>query len=367
MVDPRVPAGTLVVHVVARSGAPIAGAPVTLLETIQNIAQGNTDRRLSQVTNASGEARFSGLDTSLRNSYVTRVDFDGGSYDVPSFRSLDTAGHRITVPVFPSQSDPTSALVGMRGFVYVMLREGEFVFDVLYRIFTMGEHAWVPQDVQLDLPRGATGVTPSEENPGFVPEGSRVRLGGTYPPGQKDVRFSFRIPSENNAMETFRLGVLPNVAELRVLAEAAPGMELRVPGFEPVQEATGPEGSPVLITRHLTTAGAKSPPHVSIELMGLPVIGPERWYAVIVAAALGLLGLVGAFLTRRRGRTQEEEADRKKARRLILGDLLLLEESHRAGEVGPQTYAQARRELLFALARLEDPDTPAPEKSAVRA
>ncbi len=352
--DPSLPGDVLVVSVVGSHGKPVKGVTVVLQETLQSIAKGNQEATRRATTGADGRARFENLDTSLKNSYSTQVTYDGAVYEVPPFRNVASSGHRITIPVFPSTPDPHEALVGLRGFVYITLREGQFAFDVLYRVFSMGKKTWIPQSIVLDLPAGAQAIQPAKENPGFVADSGKVRLEGNYPPGQKDIRFTFHVPSENEETKDFSLDLPPNVAEIRVLVEKTPNMELRVRGFEPVQQAAGPKGNQVLVTRKVTKPGTPSPQTVTIQLFGLPVTGPERWYVVAAAGLLAAMGLGGALFSRKTQRDREERADREQARQLILDDLVLLEKSHQGGEIGPETYDQARRQLIFALARLED-------------
>jgi hypothetical protein len=93
---------------------------------------------------------------------------------------------------------------------------------------------------------------------------------------------------------------------------------------------------------------------LEISLGGLPVPGPGRWVALLVALGLVLGGVVvrgaGSKMAGVRG-AHPEEVDA--ARLLILNELRDLERVRREGTVGPRTYEQARRELVDALARLE--------------
>jgi hypothetical protein len=150
------------------------------------------------------------------------------------------------------------------------------------------------------------------------------------------------------------------VAEVRVIAETAPGMTLNVPGFEPVQEARGPEGTKVLVTRRAMTPGQGLLQTIDVQLSGLPMVGPERWYAVALAIALAAAGLW--FATGPARRSQLGRSDVRKARKLLLEDLAALEQAKQRELVGPQTYERARRDLLQALARLED-EAPSPPAS----
>lgn len=349
--DASLPPGEVLVIVLSAGETPLANATVTLHETVQNIAEGDAKREQVLRTGADGQALFRGVDTSVRAIARISVQALGAEYSVDDFRPGEHTGQRITVPVFESTSDPTEAMVGMRGFVYVQLREGEFVFDVLFRVFSLGRKTWVPSGVHLDLPSGLLAFENVANTAADGPHGAK--LTGSFPPGQRDVRLNFRFPAGQAEEEFFRFSLPPHVAEMRVITESAPGMALQVPGFEPVQEARGPEGTRVLVTRRALTPGEEMLTSIEVRLSGLPTVGPERWYAVAVAAVLALSGL---WLARRPAsrRGPAERAEVSRARRLLLADLSALERAQAAGDVGPQTYERARRELLLALARLEE-------------
>jgi len=349
--DSTVPPGRVVVQVRKDGETPFAGATVILHKTLQNIAEGDTKHDVSARTGPTGEVSFDGIETSVRTVARVSVRALGAEYEVPEFRPLEGSGHSIVVPVFDTTPSPTEAMVGLRGFIYIQLREGQFVFDVLFRVFALGDKTWVPNGLQLDLPSGLTGFEGVEG--GVVQAGAHAaRLTGSFPPGQKDVRLNFRMPAGRAETEAFQFSLPPNVAEMRVITEYAPGMSLKVAGFEPVQEARGPEGTRVLVTRRLAVPGEQALPNLTVELSGLPTIGPERWYAVGAALALALTGLW--FSRRTRQGAGPGAGEVREARRLLLQDLRSLEAARAGGEIGPQTYERARRELVLALARLEN-------------
>ena len=301
-------------------------------------------------------ARFDHLKTALRFSYGVSLDFHGAHYEVAPFR-LTKSGHRIVTQVFEPTADPKEALIGMRGFVYAQLREDVFHFEVLYRVFNMGKKAWIPKDVGLTLParNEAVETPPGTADGQFVAENGSVRLKGTFPPGQHDVRFTFNVPSRNQDRETFTIGTLPHLAELRVLADSAPGMSMDVPGFDPVEETIGPEEKKVFITRRLAKEGETHFGTVTVELGGLPVIGPTRWFFVLGAAILTLSALFSAFFRRHSDASDGDVRQRDEARELVLTDLVQLERAFQEEKIGPRTYEQAKRQLLDALSVLEQP------------
>lgn len=360
--DAAVPPGSVIAEVVGPSGQRLPNIEVTLVESFESVAEGNATKERRARTDASGQVRFDQLDGALRYSYELRTNYQGARYQVPPFRAMDGQGTRAQLVVFPATNDLREAFVGMRGFVYVRLQEDSFQFEVLFRVFSMAQSTWIPKDVGIELPNGFRGIE-SEPNGDahFVETPGGVRLEGSFPPGQRDVRLTFSVPSRNRASEEFRLTTLPHVAELRVLADAAPGVTMTVPGFEPPERTMGPSDSEVWITRRMAEAGAAHLPPVAIQLSGLPVVGPERWFAVALAALGALAALWFAIRSKGEKQKDEERADRVDAERLLLDDLVLLEAARERGDVGERTYEEAKQELLDALARL---DLGVPSKAA---
>jgi hypothetical protein len=350
---PDFPPGTILVEVRDGDDKPLSGVPVTLGEAFESVAEGKHENAHNAVTGPDGVARFAALSTSLRSSFTPRVDYLGGHYALDPFRASEKQGLRVLLHVYPATSDINQSFVGMRGFVYVTLRESAIHFELLYRVFNMSRVAWVPDGVSISVPSRATGFSPKPGATRFEVDGQRLVVLGTFPPGERDLLIQFQVPSENNESELFALGVLPHVGELRVLAEAAPGVTLRVPGFEAVQRAEGPGGAPVWITRRLMNPGEGEIESVTIELAGLPVIGPERYYALFAALALAGFGVYFAVRYRKDRASRKDERERvEEAKKVLLAELDLLARARDQEVIGPQTYEATRRQIVDALARL---------------
>lgn len=353
-----VPKGTVAVTVVDENEQPLAGKNVDLLITFESVAEGQREDRRRAVSDASGRATFGGLSSELSFSYVVVAERDGGHYGVAPFRLKPEVGQRVRLHAYPTTSDPKRTFMGMRGFVFVQPREETFQVEALFRVINMGTVSWLPKDVVLSLPKGFTAFDgPGEEGDmRFVEEPGRgARLEGTFSPGQHDVRFTYQIPSSGNPSQSFDMSLPPHVAELRVLAEAAPGMSLDVDGFEPAEPARGPTGDRVLITGRMMRPGQGELTSIHVRLAGIPVQGPLRWAVAAAAALIALGGLAWAVLHRgkARGRHAVAGEDLDHARRLLLDELVAVERAHEAGSIGPRTHEQARRQLLDALARLD--------------
>ena len=89
-----------------------------------------------------------------------------------------------------------------------------------------------------------------EEEPGHG-----VKLTGTFAPGATDRFFRFQVPRKEETSASFHFGLPPHVGEVRFIAEAAPGMEIDVEGFEKPQTDVSQTGQRVLVTRRVAVRG----------------------------------------------------------------------------------------------------------------
>lgn len=357
--DGTLPTGTVVVEVLDEFERPLAGATVNLLTLFQSVAEGNTEDIEKKVTDEAGRVRFNKLDTAIRFSYAVSVESRGATYDVPSFR-LGKVGQRVTIPTFATTTDPREAFVGIQGYFTVQVNDDLLRIDGAYRVFNMGQKTWTPNAILIRLPEDVQAVDAklSAGDAGFEEAPGGMKLVGSFPPGQKDLTFSFHVPNTNTATRTIAVGVPPHSVDLNVLIEEAPGMGLSVsPAFPPAESRMGRNDKKVLVTRRVLRPGDGVVDSIQIELSGLPVIGPGRWIATFVALGIALLGLLATWMKRRESEVDTSH-ERDKARDTLLDEMLLLERAHRGGQIGPRTYEETRREILVALARLE-PDTSA--------
>lgn len=352
-----VPVGAVEALILDASGNPLARTPVRLGILFQRISEGETRSERSGVSDAQGRVRFEGLKVGSEHSYRITVKQAPAEYGSAPFTLGEEAGHRVRLHVFPVTSDVTAAPVGMRGFVYIEPRDDVFQFEVLFRIFNVGAVTWVPKDVVMKLPAGfkafssPAGMTDvAFENV----EGEGARLKGTFFPGQHDVNLRFQVSKEGDPSAAFAIGMLPRVAEMRVIVEASSQMGLNVEGFEEPQVASNQKGKRVLVTRRLFERGGQGESQFVVNVSGMPVPGPGRWIAVMIAGALVFTGFGAAS-----GRVRLDSAsgsrvnhDLLTARELLLQEIVKVEQARRDGALGPRAYADARRTLLESLARL---------------
>jgi hypothetical protein len=352
--DQELPAGTILVEVVDEKGQPIKNATVKLLTSYQSVAEGNSEDIKTLTTNEQGQATFDGLDGAIRFTYAASVTRDGATYDIPGFR-LSKVGQRVVVHTYPVTADPKAAFVGIQAFITVQVNDDLIRTDAVYRVINMSRSTWLPKPIFLRLPADSQGVEAklTSGDAGFEKASGGVNMLGSFPPGQKDVMLAFYVPNTNEETRSISFGVPPHSVDLNVLTEEAPGMGLSVsPAFQPTESRTGRNQKKVLITRRMMRPGEGQLGSIQIQLSGLPVIGPGRWYASGLAVLIALIGLAGAWM--KRSVSQEEETRQKdKAREALLDEMLVLQSAHDRGDIGPRTYEQTKREIMAALARLE--------------
>jgi hypothetical protein len=243
-----------------------------------------------------------------------------------------------------------------------------FQFEVLFRYFNMGAVTWVPEVAQMRLPAGFKAFKAGEAMTDVRFEevsGHGVKLRGTLSPGQHNVSFRFQLPRSDESAASFRFGLPPHTAEIRVIAEAAPSMQLDVDGFErPQVDFTN--GQRVLVTRHVAKRGEPTLESFDVGLSGIPTPGPGRWIAVFLAAGLAALGFaVWRGLVGHEAQDELRERDAERARQVLLDELVDLARARKAQRIGPGTYEQARKTLVDALSRIVSahPELAKPKKA----
>jgi len=352
--------GTIEATIVDAQGKPLGGIDVRLGIVVQSVAQGESRSQRTARADDQGRVRFEGLSFGSGNAYRVTVNAQGASYASSPFNLKDDAGQRVLLHVYPSTHDIGQTMLGMRGFVYIEPRDDVFQFEVLFRVFNMGDVTWLPQNVTMRLPRNFKAFTATEsmnDTRFEAVEGKGARLTGTFTPGQHDCQFRFQVPKGSSDTASFDIGLPPRVAEIRVITEANTSMGLEIDGFEPVQADVSPKGERVLVTRKVLEQPEQQLGTFSIVLTGLPTPGIGRWIAVLVALAVASAGAFAAagFLDKDVPERKETLEEKRKARELILGELVALERVRIAGEIGPRAYSQHRDRLLDAIARLGVP------------
>ncbi len=369
--DSSLPRGTIQVRVVDAAGKPMSGALVRLGVLRQSIAEGDKKTSKTAMTQDDGNARFPALPTGTAMSYSVSVPYGEATYAVAPFNLRTDMGETVIVHVYTVTNDIAQALIGMRGVVYVEPRDDVFQLEVMFRVFNIGKVTWVPKDLEIVLPQDWKAFSSQDamDDVRVEADGDKgVKILGTFSPGQHDVTFRFQLPNPHDKTYTTTLNMPPHLAELRVITQSSPGMELHVEGFDPAQPGTNDQGDHVLFTSRQLKRGEPELKDVSITLSGIPTPGTGRWVAVVIALAFAAAG-VGVVASRERFQRPELiHEDYARARDVLLDELVALEEARQKERIGPRTYESTRRSLLDALTRLEAavPDAGPARKSHVK-
>jgi hypothetical protein len=355
--SPQLPPGTILVKLVDGNGNPLGNAEVTLGVQFQKIAEGEQHSERHAKTDPSGTARFDGLTTGSDFSYRVIARSGPAEYSSDPVQLKGDAGVMSLLHVYPVTRNPAEAAVGAIGYIYCETRDAVFQFEVLFRYGNRSAVSWVPEDARMSLPSGFKAFKAGESmtDVGFeeVP-GQGVKLKGTFSPGQQSASFRFQVPRNEETSASFRFGLPPHVGEIRFIAEAAPGMEIDVEGFEKPQTDVSQTGQRVLVTRRVAVRGeSHGVGPFTASLAGIPTPGSGRWIAALIATLLAALG-VAAFRGKLGAETQQDlqERDAERARRVLLDELVELTRARREQRIGPSTYESARRTLVEALARI---------------
>jgi hypothetical protein len=356
MPSPDVPAGTLVVRLVNEKGAPLPNTDVKLGILFQKIAEGEQRTEQHQKTDAQGVARFSGLQRTSDFSYRISARSGPAEYASEPIQLKGDSGVLVLLHVYPVTHDISAVSLGALGFVYVETRDDVFQFEVLFRYQNRSLLTWVPTEARMSLPTGfkafkageSMGDTRFEEDPG-----RGVKLAGTFSPGQHNLSFRFQLPRDEESSASFRFGLPPQVAEMRVIAEAAPTMQLEVEGWERTQADVNQNGQRVVVTRRQAKRGEGALSSFTAELSGIPTPGAGRWIAALIAGALAALGFA-VFRGKLGQETQADLQDRDavRAHGVLLDELVALTRARQEGRIGPSSYESARRVLVDALSRI---------------
>jgi hypothetical protein len=367
------PAGTIEATIVDAGGTPQAGIEVRLGIMVQSVAQGEARSQQTMKADGEGRVRFDKLSVASNTAYRVTVKFGGADYASSPFNLRTDVGQRVLIHVYPvSRKLDDSVRIGMRGFVFIAPRDDVFQFEVLFRVFNMGNVTWLPEDVTMDLPRDFKAFRANESMNDTKFEqvaGKGAKLTGTFTPGQHDVSFRFQVPKSASETASFEVGLPPRVAEIRVIAEASTSMGLEVDGFEPVQSDVTPQtGDRVLVTRKVLQDPSSTLGAFSVVLTGLPTPGPGRWIAVLISVLVAAAGALyaGGYLDKGPSSQAEKDDERRRARELILAELVELERLHERGQVGPRAFARSREQLLDAVARIGVPADEVRRKKAKR-
>jgi hypothetical protein len=352
--------GTLRVALRGAEEQPLSGREVTLKILHNSVAEGNRRTEQRATTDSSGVVSFGGLATATAFSYLVESTGEGATYASEPFAMSTASGKEVVLHVLPSTPDITQTMSAGRMLLFMEPKADVIKAEVVIDYVNIGKVTWVPSSVVIPLPEGWKAFKAEEAESTLKVEslGDRVVLTGSLPPGNRSVSFSFQVPRVDSDTALVEMGTPPRMAEIQVMAEAPPEGGLQVAGFSPAQRQTTNDERRMWFARRATASGAAEPSTISAQITGLPVRGPGRWLALLLALAAAATGLFYSLRFRPRG----EDPDLVDARALVADELALLLRGRQQGVVGEATFRTTQRLLLTALARLMAKPSPSPER-----
>ena len=347
--------GTVEVHVINDKNEPAAGVSVILQTHRESVAEGNSDWQRGATADSAGIVRFSQLSSDSNLSYRLLLSHGGARYGMQPFQLPVGQGILANMRQFALVNDIGRALLASESMVFVEPKDDVLQFEIVYRLYNVGQTIWVSNDTEVELPRDKQAFSAQQASDDIRVESTArgVRLVGTVPPGQHEVSYTFQLARQNLPSMSIEVGLPPNALQARVGVAGNRNTELVVEGFPDAQPTTAQNGQRLFLTMQ-TFDRARLPESLKFELRGLPTLGSGRLVAAGCAAAIALLGLAFAISRHRRGldlgdRYMLEE----RARNRLLEELIELENARAVGTIGPKTYEEIRSMLVEALIRLE--------------
>jgi hypothetical protein len=362
---PDLPAGDIEIRLSSNEANLLDNQDIKLGISKQSIEQGNTSSELHEKTNLGGIVRFHGQPTGTDFVYTVSASVGGAQFSAPQFQfRAGAAGMRVLLPVYKATSDANQMLLLSRSLFAIIPQDNLFAVDMLWRVENYSDTAWVPdpadKNLRYDLPEGAKALnirTDQGSDARFVDDGNGgIRLGGTFGPGQHDLMLRFHLSAENSSTREIKFPSALHLGSARILLDSAPGMTMKIEGFEEPTESRNQDGQRRLIAaRDFLGEKIRAPEAIKVQISGIPTPAAGRGFAVTLAAVIAMGGLVlsmGRFKTRTPTRSQLSKEDRERAGELLLEELIRLEQAFKQGEIGRKTHDTAKRQLLEAYARL---------------
>lgn len=351
---PELPDGTVSVRLVRESiGNNIVGHEIV-------VTAGSTKRTAK--TDESGRAQVTGLPPRASATAEATVDgerFTSQPFDVPErggIRVILIAGleqaraRREKEEAEAAKAPPVKGAVVFGGesrIVFEFQDDTLRVFYLLDIVNTARTRVDTGGPLIVDLPRGGAGVRVMEGSfAGATAMGDHVTIAGPFPPGTSSVQIGFTmLYSGDRATVSQRFPAA--LQKITVAAEKIGELALSSPRFAEQSEVKTSNGTPfILASGERLPAGAE----LAIQLTNLPhhATWPRKTALALAAAIIA----AGAWLALRRSTDHDERRRLLAQRDSLYGELVKLEEQHRAGRIDGERYRTKRQRLLGELERV---------------
>ncbi len=349
-VDTLLPVGTIKVRVLDHLEQPVAGQEVRI-----GIMSGDGSREEKKLISAAdGYATFSGLEAGTNKAYRASIEHDGAKYAANPFRLPPRGGHHITIRRLPVTRDDRM-LVLYVGAASVELKDDRIKVVQQARLLNIGRETYVFPDegTLVTLPKGFIAFQTQEsmtDQRMTEESGKGARVKGSVPPGETTLMWGFDMPMEGTDA-TFAVDIPWRTFAYRVVSDAPDGLSLKVADMPEAQLHTD-QGRRFLVTSVQRKVGEEPFRRLEITLTGIPGPGPARW----IAALLSLFAVIGGFVLARRpperAASVEASADHAARKKALLARGKALEAERESNAIGPEYFAEQRKQLEEELAEL---------------
>ncbi len=356
------PLGTIEIVIYDADHKPVANAPVTLGTRLSSVEKGESRSKKSGRTDQSGKLVFKGLKPG-RTNYRIMTKRGAAAFRSKPF-NLRNRGVKVELHTYEPAGLADAAVV-TEAFISLEVKQDALAVSHLIRFLNLGRTAFVPAQLLLQLPEGAKAFNQQESMDGVGAtrtESDHIQIGGTFPPGQREITFNYRVPLDGSATQLLNMPIPPRAVRSTVVVAAGPEMGLDVQGFSPATAGSNRNGKRVLqAVKQAPMSGglagllleATQPTTATVTLTGLPSRGTGPILACVLGALMVIFG--AAYYQKTRGETglrADQREDLIEAREAMIDELVRLEKAKRAGDVGPRSYERLRAAMLDALARI---------------
>jgi len=351
---PELPDGTVSVRTVRESvGNNITGQTVT-------VTAGSAAR--TATTDDQGRAMFTGLPTGA--TATARAEVNGETleslpFEVPGrggIRIILVAGIKEAAERKAREQAAEAAAPPIKGTVVfggdsrmlIEFRNDELrVFYILEIVNSARARVDTGGPLVLELPEDARQVTLLEGSTTAASvDGTRVRVVGPFAAGSTPLQIAFALPSTGSTHAITQIWPV-RLEQVMTMVQKVPNLQVSSPQIVERDEARAQSGTPFMLGGG---PGIPAGGSVSLTLTGLPV--HPAWPRYVALGLAGLILLAGAWYAST-GREPAADVRRLTDRReSLLGELVRLEEQHRAGRIDGSKYAARRQKLVGDLERV---------------
>lgn len=339
----QVPVGTIRVRVLDGDEQPVSNADVQV-GTMSQAGRTSVPGR----SNAEGYATFDKLATGDKQAYRVNVLYHGAKYSSMPFRLPTEQGFDVVIRQLETTNDPRDIVLYV-GATSVELKDERLKIVQQARLVNIGTKTYVfpEQGTLVKLPKDVLAFQAEEimtDQHLREVRGEGMRVTGSIPPGEVTLTWGFDVPQTTTEADlSFDMPWI--TFAYRVLADAAPGMQLQVDGMPPA-ELHEDAGRRFFVTEIVKRVGEQPLKAVSIHLKGIPGPGPLRFIAVGLALFVIVLGVIVArkSLAHSGGKgVALHELELERAR--LLARAKELDAEHARGDIGPEFHKESLHDL----------------------